>query len=213
MGTQEKCVIISSGDCMTTDVSELVRDALVICADGGIHNAQRMGIRADVLIGDGDSMHETFGVKYNTFIQLPTEKDVTDTMACVSYGLEQGCKVFYLLCCTGGRLDHLISNIFILEYLNNRGYYGAIYDDFNEISFASSGVHIRESSDKFKYLSVIALDESVSGVTLEGVKYPLENHTLHREFALGVSNEITRPYATITIGSGRCLLIRSRDRS
>jgi len=177
-----------------------------------IINAKKMGIQTDVLIGDFDSCKEKPDVKCKNFIQLPTEKDVTDTMACVEYAIKLGYSDFHFFCCTGGRLDHFFSNVFILEYLENRGLKGTIYDDFNIISVLSKGKHHVKKADKMKYLSLIALDNTVSGVTLAGVKYTLFEHTLYREFALGVSNEFVDPIAVITIDDGRCLLIQSRDR-
>ena len=213
MGNQEKYVIICSGDLMHTDVSEIIRDAVVICADGGINRAEMMGIQADVLIGDGDSMTHIEHVKYKTFIELPTEKDMSDTAACISYAAEQGCKEIHLLCCTGGRMDHMLSNIYLLESLYNLGIQGYIHDDFNEITVIGSGRYYLDKSDKYKYLSLIALDSVATGVTLEGLKYPLTDAVLTRtDPSFGVSNEIITDRCSITIGSGRCVLIRSRDR-
>ncbi len=213
MGTKEKCVIISSGDCMTSDVTEIVSNALIVCADGGIDNALKMGITPHVLIGDGDSMCRETNVKVNYLVSLPTEKDVTDTTACIEYAVGVGCKEIYLLCCSGGRADHMISNIFTLEYLYNRNIKAIFCDDFNEIQIIGSGIHFIDRSDKYKYLSIIPLDIFVEGVTLKGLKYPLYDYTLCRESSsLGVSNEFVSQSAEISISNGRCLLIRSRDK-
>ena len=198
---------------MERDVSGLVRDALVLCADGGIHRAQQMGVAVDIFIGDGDSVQNNAPVcSCATMIQLPTQKDETDTMACVQYALQQGYQELHLLCCTGGRIDHFLSNLFILEYCANRNAVAMLHDDWNEISFLAAGTYEIDRDDRYPYLSIVAIDEMVQGVTLEGLKYPLENGTLRREFALGVSNEFIDKIARITIGNGRCLLIRSRDR-
>ncbi len=212
MGNKEKCVIISSGECMYTDVSDIVKDAFIICADGGIDNAQSMGITPNVLIGDGDSMKSNASSKTETCIGLPTEKDVTDTTACVEYAINQGYKNIYLLCCSGGRIDHMLSNIYVLEYIAGRNATGIFCDDYNEIRLIGSGTHVISNSEKYKYISLLPIDSSVDEITLKGLKYPLNKKTLYREFSsLGVSNEFVADTAEITVGRGKCLLIRSRD--
>ncbi len=212
MGTKEKCVIISSGVCMKTDVSDIVNDALIICADGGIDNALKMGVKPHVIIGDGDSMAENNHLDVETAICLPTEKDVTDTTACVEYALNKGYNVIYLLCCSGGRIDHMLSNIYVLEYIAGRNATGIFCDDNNEIRLIETGTHVVPKSEKYKYISLLPIDSSVNEITLKGLKYPLCKRTLYREFsALGVSNEFVADKAEITVGKGKCLLIRSRD--
>ena len=213
MGNQKKCVIICSGDLVQRDVSAFVSDALVISADGGIDRAKAMGISVDVLIGDGDSMCSQNEMFHQTYISLPTEKDMTDTDACVSYALERVYTDFVFLCCTGGRLDHMLSNIMLLERLLDCGCKGMICDDCNEITAMEPGTYEIANDPFYRYVSLIPMDRVLEHVSLSGFKYPLEDHTLYRTNAsLSVSNEIVADTAKIQIGSGRTLLIRSRDR-
>ena len=63
----------------------------------------------------------------------------------------------------------------------------------------------------FKYMSIVPLDEMLEGVTLKGVKYPLENAVMYRYKSLGISNEITDGIADVKVEKGRGLLIFSKD--
>ena len=62
-------------------------------------------------------------------------------------------------------------------------------------------------------LSVFALSERATGVTLSGVRYPLEGGTLRNTYPLGVSNEFTQPCARIRVDEGMLLIVAgARDK-
>jgi thiamine pyrophosphokinase len=48
---------------------------------------------------------------------------------------------------------------------------------------------------------------TAEGVTLEGLKFPLQDDTLSGSFPLGVSNEFTGQPARVSVGSGSLILI------
>ncbi len=179
---------------------------LLIAADGGSESIRCAGLEPDVYVGDGDSGGEANGVKE---IILPEEKDLTDSHACINYALQEGMEQIIMLCCTGGRLDHFLANVMLLEYIAEKGAFGMIADGQNEITIYTEPIWISESTD-FKYLSVIPIDSEARGVTLTGVKYPLYNAVLRRGDSLGISNEI-RGLARLEIESGAALIVRSRD--
>ena len=53
---------------------------LVLCADGGLQKAEKLGIPCDILIGDMDSGG---GDGAKDVMRLPMEKDFTDTQSCL----------------------------------------------------------------------------------------------------------------------------------
>lgn len=65
--------------------------------------------------------------------------------------------------------------------------------------------------NKYKYISIIPLTTQVTGLTLNGMKYPLENHTLTVGNSLGISNEQIEETAEIEIKQGILILIKARD--
>lgn len=66
-------------------------------------------------------------------------------------------------------------------------------------------------ADGFKYVSVVPVSETANGVTLTGFKYPLADAVMHRASTLGISNEITGAYGTVTVRDGSVLVIKSKD--
>ena len=194
--------------------------ALVICADGGFRHAETLGLKPDCLIGDFDSLKEEgwqipkdcSGKSGQLNIKrLKTEKDETDLFACVLEGLRGGFNDFILIYCTGGRLDHFMGAVAVLEYIFKQGAKGIILDTQNEMTILKDGTLILDKKTRFPYLSILPLDSKLVGVSITGVKYPLCDAVLYREIGLGISNEIMESQATIRIDSGTALIIRSRD--
>jgi thiamine pyrophosphokinase len=64
----------------------------------------------------------------------------------------------------------------------------------------------------FKYLSLIAADDTVKGVSIEGGKYPLNNAKLSKKFQYAVSNEIVGNCALISVKRGGLFVIESTDK-
>ena len=53
--------------------------------------------------------------------------------------------------------------------------------------------------------------ELVEGITLKGMKYPLEDYILDHCHSIGISNEITGEQAEIEFRTGRLVVIESKD--
>ena len=173
----------------------------VICADGGMDKALLLGLKPDVVIGDGDSG----GV---ADISLPAEKEMTDMEACVDYALREGFEQIALLGASGGRLDHFLGNIGLLDRADGKAF---LLDSSHEIYLAPVTV---SPPHRYRYFSVVPLDGTVTGVDIAGAKYPLDNATLHRTATVGVSNEpLNGASFTVSVKSGRALLILSEKNS
>ena len=184
------------------------KDWMVFCADGGYANAKAAGLEPDFLIGDWDSGEKP--ALDVPCVTLPVEKDMTDLQAAMDEALSMGVTELLLCGCTGGRLDHTVSNLLLLEWLAERGGQGMVVDEDNEVRLLTPGVCRLEDRPHYHYLSLVPLDHKISGVTLKGTKYPLERAQLSRGDTLSISNEPKNPVLEITIGSGRALLIRSQ---
>ena len=181
---------------------------MVFCADGGYANACAAGLKPDFLIGDWDSgSRPELDVPCVT---LPVEKDMTDLQAAMDEALSVGISQLLLCGCTGGRLDHTVSNLLLLEWLADRGGEGMIVDEDNEVRLLLPGSTRIEDEPHYHYLSLAPLDRTVSGVTLRGMKYPLERAELTRGDTLSISNEPRQRAMEITITKGKALLIRSQ---
>ena len=181
----------------------------IICADGGLLIAEKLGLSPTHLIGDYDSMEMPEENKTD-IIKLPMEKDMTDTEAAVDMAVTLGFKHITILGGLGGRFDHTMGNLGILAKYCEELPYLALIDGQNYVRMIYPGYYELEKNP-FKYLGVISYGDFAEMVTLRGVKYPLEEHFLTHATSLGVSNEITADVAEISFTSGKLLIILSKD--
>ena len=178
----------------------------VIAADGGYSYAKNAGIRTDVLIGDFDSLKQMppRGKDSPAILRLPKEKELTDLLAALRYGLDKGFCRFHLYGAAGGRLDHTVASVQCLSYLLNHGARGYLFDRNTIITAMRGEIHL--APRRRGIISVFALGEHAQGVSLTGLKYELDNVCLRNDFPLGVSNEFTGLPARIKVESGALLV-------
>ena len=202
----KSCVIFCAGgfSALAEPISE---GDLVIAADGGYVHTQRLGLAPDAVLGDFDSL----GFVPETAAVFPVEKDDTDAMLAVKLGLERGCDRFLLYgSLDGPRLDHTIANIQTLSFLADRGKTGYLVGENQIVTLLEAG-SLRFPAGSKGYLSVFALDGVAHGVCLRGVQYGLEHGRLTPGFPLGVSNQFGEAEASVSVETGRLLVIWQRD--
>ena len=184
---------------------------LIIAADSGLNNARLLEISPAVVVGDYDSLGHTPEVDAGVeVIIVPTEKDVTDTQLAVELALTRGATEVHIVGGLGGRLDHTLSNLAILEDLADKKVRTVIEDGHNRVRLLRNDSTILPRSN-YTYLSLLALDPLCRGVEIEGVKYPLKSAKLERKFQYAVSNEITGNCCFISVRKGAILVVESRD--
>lgn len=184
-------------------------DALIACADGGLRHARVLGLHPDFMISDCDSMPETEGTEV---IRLLPEKDDTDTQSCLREVFRRGCAEATLVCASGGRIDHMLANLSLLEEAAEMGGRLTVLDRQNRIVLHEGGCQKFIMPPEYTYFSLVPLDAVLTGVSIENAKYPLRDASVTRAGMITISNEAA-PGAefTVTIGSGRALVIFSRD--
>lgn len=198
-----RCLIFGAGD--YTDSPQpcaLCADSLVIAADGGYKYLDSIGITPDIYIGDYDSSERPDGVGA---VQLPIEKDDTDMLAAVRLALSRGCREIHMFGGTGGRLDHTLANIQTLRFITERGGCGYLYGSGCAMTVLS-GERVTLPSRTSGEVSLFALERSVRGVTISGLKYTLENGEITDDFPIGVSNSYIGCRTEITVSDGCALL-------
>lgn len=186
-------------------------DDLKICADCGYKNAQKIGIVPDFAVGDFDSGSLEEIPRDTEIIEVPAEKDFTDASFAVDLALERGADFIYIIGGLGGRLDHTMANMGILERLWSMGVRAFITDGKNRARYIERTSELVPRAG-FKYLSIIAADKEARGVSAEGCKYPLKNARLSRNNnSFSTSNEILKNCALISVKKGGLFIIESND--
>ena len=211
-----KAAIVSGGvvDDYKLFAREIKKHDIIICADGGIYHLINVNIRPHIFIGDFDSSSKDDVAAFieNSDTKIIThipEKDDTDTQLCINYAIENGFSEITLFACLGGRVDHQLSNILNLKYILDNGAKGVLFSENNIIYVTDNCIEIAKKPG-YK-LSVIPLTPVAEGVTIQGTKYPLNEHKMIQGTSLGISNEFDSEIAKIMVKSGVLLVIVSKD--
>lgn len=214
-----RCFIFTGGSAPTLELlTDLpTEDDYVIAADSGCDTLLRVRavcptLSPHLILGDMDSFaREKLSALFPQvpFCSFPPEKDDTDTALAVDTALERGFYDLVIVGGTGGRLDHTLANVYLLEYIRDRGGKAILTDGRNRAYLAEKHTEIPQG--KRRYLSLIPLDKTVFGVHIGGVYYPYDTERLERHRFITVSNRITADRAVIDIADGNALIVESAD--
>ena len=205
---EKKCIIIGAGD-LTVGALEVQEGDLVIAVDGGLSYCGILEVEPDILIGDFDSVSEKerqaveeLAIQIpDRVIRLQPQKDETDMLAALKLGMEWGYRSFRIYGGTGGRLDHTLANIQCLLYLKKNGAVGYLCDGASLI-FVIKNEEISFQPTMEGYLSLFTLGQEAKGVSIRGMKYPLDNYTMRNDFPIGISNEFIGEQGSVTVEDG-----------
>lgn len=211
---QNTCLILLSYmECVTPDMAQDLAETAdyIIAADGGQNRAREFGLQPDCVIGDFDSttLDEDFDCIYITY---PAEKDLTDTEAALTHALEKGCRNVILLGGMGGRLDHTMGNIGLLDKYYSSFDHMEFIDGKNRMELLKDSERTLKRDARYKYFGLVSLNAEASGIDIRGAKYELTGAALERASTLGVSNEFKEDTVEICVQEGILLIVRSADR-
>ena len=185
---------------------------LVIAADSGWKTAALFGIRPTVLVGDFDSLGEPGEMPGVEILRVPAEKNETDTQLAASVAYRRGATSLVIVGGFGGRLDHSIANLSLLEALYGCGVTAVMTNGRVRARFVKDDGVLLVRDSHFRYFSIIPVSDKVKGVTIEGGKYPLKNATLYRkDVGFSISNEIEKNAALISIRSGSVWILECAE--
>jgi len=189
----------------------------LIGADRGAEFVAASGCRMKLAVGDFDSVTpeqleliREYADELLSFDAI--DKDWTDTELAFREAVNRGFRDIDIVGALGTRFDHTLANVHLLKQAQELGCSLRLIDEFNEISLCTNKTVMRIDKDtRYDNVSLLPLSETVTGITLEGFRYPLHNATIKVGQSIGVSNVLDAATGTITIDSGLMLVIRSRD--
>jgi len=195
------CHIVGAGEMGGARIDYREGDFL-IAADGGYSEVIAQGLKPDLAVGDFDSLGAV--PENENVVQHPVMKDDTDMMLAVKLGFEKGFTRFFIYGALGGRLDHTLANIQTIMYIANRGGQGWIIGDCCLTAIHNGEALFNETARGV--VSVFCLGSPAAGVSIKGLLYPLEDHTMLSDIALGVSNEFTGSSSCISVKNGTLVI-------
>ncbi|MDO4295358.1 MAG: thiamine diphosphokinase [bacterium] len=192
----------------------------LLAVDGGLAVLQRAGLCPQEIVGDFDTVSPEVlayyqGVPDIVWQRHRPEKDATDTELALEEAKRRGCERVLLLGATGGRLDHELSNIQLLNLYADASMKVEILDEKNRITLLAASTEPRrrfcKSEQYGHYISFVPLSEKVRGITLRGFQYPLTDRDITIGSSLCISNELTEEEGSLQFCEGTLLCIESKD--
>jgi thiamine pyrophosphokinase len=179
----------------------LDRCTSVVAADGGLRFLKSWGRRADLWVGDGDSLGDTtpWTGWFGEALLLNSAKDDSDTDAAVSAALERGADEIWLLGGGGGRMDHWWSNLRLFAACSQLTRWLTAADEAWNLG-PGGVVDIPEGP-----VSVFPLGEGPWNVHSHGLRWALDSVDFVRWHSL---SNLAERGARVESSEGRFLVIR-----
>ena len=215
MNETMKCVITAGGRLDGTPAIERVLQEadLIVCADSGARHLRAMKILPHVVIGDMDSISPDdinyFESRHVPFQHHPPQKNATDMELCMQWAIQKGADRITFLGAVGTRMDHTLANIFLLKVLAEKNIHAKLMDAHNEIYLTTDTLTLEGTPGDL--LSLIPVTETATGITIEGLAYPLKDAEIKMGDTIGISNVFQSGKAEIRIRKGMLLVTKSRD--
>lgn len=194
---------------------EIGQVELVVAADGGARHARSLGIRPDVVVGDGDSLDtetarwlEEQGVPR---VQYPAAKDETDLELALLHAVRAGAQEILLLGAQGGRPDQMLANLLLLAHPALAGCRVRLLGQNYQALLLRGGEEITLTGRVGDTLSLLPLSEQARGIETTGLRWTLSGDTLSLGPARGISNELTSPQVRIALREGLLLIVHLRQ--
>lgn len=210
-------LIVTGGNVNTEFLKKILEEnkfETIIAADKGLEALNKIIVMPNYIIGDFDSVNKTTLNQYENknieITYLKPEKDFTDTHLAIKLAIEKRAKHITIIGATGTRMDHTLANIHVLNEALQNNVPTEIINENNRIMLINRKAKLIKNTN-YKYVSIIPLTTKITGVTLKGFKYNIENATINLGESIGVSNEQIEQEALIEIKEGIAILIYSKD--
>lgn len=193
-----------------------VPDSLIIAADGGARVAARCGLLPDIVVGDMDSLSaeelDTLRGRGVTIQRFPANKDETDLELALLAAAARQATWIRIVGAVGDRIDHTLGNIYLLMLRELAGRDVRLVAGRQTFWLIGPGTHPL-AGQPGDTLSLLPLMPGVSGVTTEGMQYPLKDEPLIFGPARGVSNVLLAEKASVTLASGLLVVVHTMGKA
>lgn len=217
---ERRIVIFTGGSLGSWALAYIKPGDCLIGADRGALFLVDHGFSPQLAIGDFDSVSleelQRIRAASGTVSDFDAiDKNHTDTEMAFHAALGANPDEIILVGAIGSRLDHSLANLQLLALAADRGVAASVVNENNRLRLLTASSPLTISRDEegfdFTHVSLLPFTSAVSGINLNGFKYPLHNATLAIGQSRGISNELDGQSGTIQIKNGQLLVICSRD--
>lgn len=188
-------------------VRTLVHGARAIAADGGMAHAEALGLTPELWVGDFDSTADDLLARHSGVPRqaFPAEKNFTDGELAVEEAIARGATRLILVgAFQGARTDHALAHLMQAVTLAERGLNLVLTSGTEEAVPLLPG-SLTLDLPAGSLMSVIGFSD-LGGLSLSGVRYPLQEADIAFGVSRTISNVVTGPM-TASLQSGRALLL------
>jgi thiamine pyrophosphokinase len=187
------------------------RADFVVAADGGARYALAAGIVPDLIVGDMDSLGEDLAREIERrgaeLERHPVRKDKMDGHLALLAAKERGATAAEFVCAVGGKVGAVFALPHILLAAERLGLRSSAVADWGRVFVVETGSRTVEGAVGDS-VSAFPLAGQATGVTLEGMAYPLTNATLEPGDTLGFHNELLGGQARVSVEGGTLLVVQ-----
>jgi thiamine pyrophosphokinase len=206
--------IVAGGILHQDFLPQIKRANYIIGVDFGAYWLLEQGITPNMAIGDFDSVNKKemrqIEINARNIIRYPVKKDETDLDLAIGEAIKQKPTEVWIFGALGTRFDHSYAGILMLARLESHNICGYLVDKTNKIHIVRRPREKFSRNQGFRYVSFFSLTK-IAVITLKGFAYDGKKIIVSRESSLGVSNEIKKIHATISVYRGSVLAVQSRD--
>ena len=204
-----KILMVAAGDKPSRELFNKYLDCcdITIAIDGGTDVFIENGVKPDYAVGDFDSINDDFkkDLKCINNLMYPSEKDYTDSDIAVNLAFKLGANEIIMLGMTGGRVDHQLGNLGLLNKCLKNNVKAFIVDEKSKIFLEDKPFKL--SGVRGQTVSFYAFASEVKDLTILNAKYPLYDYLLEPFESLCNSNEFLDDDIEVSFKSGKLLVI------
>ncbi len=197
------CALVGASDFNAEHFKEMDRDAafdFVIAVDGGLAHLDSIGRKADLALGDFDSLGYT--PKNIRAAKFSSHKDASDMELALKRTKSMHQSDLYIYGGLGGRLDHTLANLQTCALYSEQGLSITMIGNTEAVSFITGPDTLEIPALEEGTVSVFSMSDKAHGVFERGLVYELDDATLTNRTSLGLSNEFTGEAAMIGVEKG-----------
>lgn len=192
--------------------TELRADDIYVCVDRGVEHCLAANLQPHIVIGDLDSV--SADVLNDSRLDdvprqiHPSRKAASDLQITLEWLERDPPDEVILLGVSGGRTDHMLFN-WMLPLLTHWSFSLQFIDSTTRAYLLTDTQPWEIAIPCGLTVSLLPLS-TVTGVTTMGLQYPLSDATIQPGSTLGLSNIADAPSFTVSLSSGRLLILVNR---
>lgn len=187
------------------------RAAFVVATDGALDHATDCGINVHTLIGDLDSLADSTHLEERfpnlEILRYPEDKDWTDLELAIDWALKQSPTSILVYGAAGGRIDHTMVNLALLEKGLHSGIPIELISGDESVCLLQGNLDLEDATigDRISLLPISLF----CTVSTQGLQYALSGEKLFRGQGRGISNVVVSTPASVNVESGVLAVVRA----